>query len=101
MKRRGPSPGPRSPRVPRLPPKDVPLGFYRRFGDLDPAKCKAVAVYVDWERRSIRVDMALIEIGARAGFGFGRTKGFDYLKAGRYLLHQKETKQWQGKRTWT
>lgn len=72
------------PRAERLPPRDMPPEFVSRFGELDIETCKRVARFVDWERRQYKTREAVREIGEDEGFGV--TKGFDYLMAGRFLI---------------
>lgn len=73
-------------RVPRLPPEGVPLSFFRLFGEADPELCRAVARFVDGGKREYTVTALLADIGARPGFGFSRSRGYEILRAGRWLL---------------
>jgi hypothetical protein len=84
-------------RIPRLPPRGVPPEFFRRFGPLDPETCKSVAEFCDELRRGFTVNASLSDIGARPGYGFSRSKGYELLRAGRYLL-LKERGLWPTRR---
>lgn len=82
-KRRKPA-NPWPPRARRLPPKHLPPDFVAAFGELDPALCRRVAEFVDYERRQFKTREAVREIGDAEGFGV--TKGFSLLMAGRFLI---------------
>lgn len=75
----------------RLPPADVALAFWRKFGELDPFMCERVARHVDLEQRRLRVDLALLAIGKNEGFCL--TKGFRILVAGRWIVKHKEKQE--------
>lgn len=89
-------------RIQRLPPRGIPRDFYLLFPDVDMDAAQAVAEFVDRERRRVAVDVALIEVGDGAhipGFACGLTKGYKYLRAGRYILHRRERRSpWQSRR---
>jgi hypothetical protein len=80
-------------RVARLAPADVPREFFSMFGEMDPGKAKRVARFVDVEQRRSGYcqEVLLLEVGGQPGIGLSSPSRLkDYLRAGRYLLHEEE-----------
>lgn len=75
-------------------PRSVPRGYVKLFGWLDPFLARKVALSVQqecyerfWSARTVTAHLTFL--GAQEGFGL--TKGFQLLGAGRWLI----TRRWR------